>query len=296
LLNQIGSLSSAVCRSTMVPQGDPDLPVISTQPVSLGSHLTKIVTNISLHALYDEEGFDSTDMERDIHFYYESGSSTSACPNGRTSIISLRCDPKETGEGEIELPPSCSDGTCDGCVFHFLWRTVHACPHCRLEDYKVVKGECVNGEQVIHYFPPGDCLKLPESELTPISQTCRTLPFAVMLAIPISLGVGLILILLLIYCWSRNKKLEYRYSKLVETAGGQDGEMEMPAAETCGMEDGEEDIHFSGGRRSDGSGGFFGKIRDKLSMGRKNQDEDANPFVAVQMSKKLTWEQPEKPF
>ncbi|KAK3769646.1 hypothetical protein RRG08_004898 [Elysia crispata] len=286
LLNQVGSLSSAICRSTLVPQGDPDLPVVSTQPVSLGTHLTKIVTNTSLQDLYEKEGFESSDTERDIHFYYDSTSSTSACPDGRTSIISLKCDPSEKEKGKIELPPRCSDGTCDGCLFHFLWRTVHACPHCRKEDYKIVKGECVSGKQAIHYFPPGDCLHLPESKLTPISQTCRTLPFAVMVAIPVSLGFGLILILLLIYCWSRNKKLEYRYSKLVETAGGQDGEMEMPAAETCGMEDGEEDVHFSS--KSHSSGSFMKRLFGKLSSGRHIREDEDNPFVAVKMSEKMS--------
>ncbi|GFR88566.1 UPF0577 protein KIAA1324-like homolog [Elysia marginata] len=288
LLNHVGSLSSAICRSTLVPQGDPSLPVVSTQPVSLGTHLTKIVTNVSLKALYEDEGFDTTGMERDIHFYFDATSSTSACPNGRTSIISLRCDPTEKEEGTIELPPHCSDGTCDGCVFHFLWYTIHACPHCRKEDYSVVKGECVGGEQVIHYLPPRDCLQLPESELTPISQKCRTLPFAVMLAIPVSLGVGLILILLLIYCWSRNKKLEYRYSKLVETAGGQDGEMEMPAAETCGMEDGEEDVHFSGYGKESSDSSFMGRFFTKFRGGRKNGDDEDNPFVAVKMSESMS--------
>lgn len=286
LLNQAGSVSSAICRSTLVPQGDPSLPVVSTQPVSLGTHLTKIVTNISLEELYEKEGFDSKGTEQDIHFYYDSTSSTSACPDGRTSIISLRCDPTETEEGTIELPPHCSDGTCDGCTFHFLWYSRHACPHCRKQDYSVVKGECVSGEQVIHYLPPRDCLALSESELTPVSQKCSTLPFAVMVAIPVSLGVGLILILLLIYCWSRNKKLEYRYSKLVETAGGQDGEMEMPAAETCGMEDGEEDVHFSS-RGSSGSG-FMGRFFSKLKGGHSNTDDDDNPFVAVKMSEKMS--------
>ncbi|BFZ08340.1 hypothetical protein BsWGS_11379 [Bradybaena similaris] len=281
MLNQPGFLSSMVCRSTLVPQSDSDKPLVSTQPVSLGTHLTKIVSNVSLNGLYEEEGFPVEDTERDIHFYYESGSSTSACPNGRISIISLHCDPSQTEAGSIQLPPKCSDGTCDGCTFHFLWLTIHACPKCRKEDYKVVRGECVAGEQVIHFFPPEHCLHLPEEVVSQISQKCTVLPFAVVVAIPVSVGVAIILILLLIYCWSRNKKLEYKYMKLVETAGGQEGE--MPAADTCGMEDDEEDVHFA---EPGPSASFLGKIRNKLSS-KRMKDED-NPFMAVKMSEKMS--------
>ncbi|CAL1537489.1 unnamed protein product [Lymnaea stagnalis] len=280
LLNQPGYLTSMVCRSTLVPQGDQDRIIVATQPVSLGTHLTKILTNISLHGLYIEDGFPPDETERDIHFYYESGSSTSVCPKGRTTIISLHCDPIKGEGGEILLPPKCSDGTCDGCTFHFLWNTRHACPRCRREDYKVVKGECVKGEQLIHYFPPDHCLQLPEESLVPMSQKCQLLPFAVMVAIPVTLGLGLFLILLLIYCWSRNKKLEYKYMKLVETAGGQDGE--LPAADTCGMEDDEEDVHFSDQRSSS----FLGKIKEKFA--RHPMKDDDNPFVAVKMSEKMS--------
>lgn len=47
--------------------------------------------------------------------------------------------------------------------------------------------------------------------------------------------------------------------KLVETAGGHDGE--LPAAETCGMEDDEEDVHFVDHK----STSFLGKIKEKFS-------------------------------
>ncbi|KAH9512534.1 hypothetical protein Btru_038726 [Bulinus truncatus] len=277
-LNQPGPLSSMVCRSTLIPQSDQERGIVSTQPVSLGTHLTKILTNVSLEGLYTQEGFPTEDIERDIHFYYESGSPTSACPNGRTSIISLRCDPSKTGSGDILLPPRCADGTCDGCTFHFLWLTRHACPKCRKEDYKVVKGECVQGEQVIHYFPPEHCLQLPEGALTPNTMKCQMLPFAVMVAIPVAIGLGLILLILLILLGQENKKLEYKYMKLVETAGGQDGD--LPAADTCGMEDDEEDVHFA-----EQTSSFFGRIKDRFSRAGKDDD---NPFVAVNMTEKMS--------
>ena len=47
----------------------------------------------------------------------------------------------------------------------------------------------------------------------------------------------------------------------------------MPAAETCGMEDGEEDVHFAHGDRSS-SGGFLGKIIGKIKGGHSNRVSD----------------------
>jgi len=37
-------------------------------------------------------------------------------------------------------------------------------------------------------------------------------------------------------------RLQYKYMKLVESASGKDGE--LPAAETCALDEGEEDEHF----------------------------------------------------
>lgn len=42
----------------------------------------------------------------------------------------------------------CSDGTCDGCNFHFLWESVAACPLCSAADYHTFVSSCVAGIQV----------------------------------------------------------------------------------------------------------------------------------------------------
>ncbi len=81
-------------------------------------------------------------------------SPTSACRKGRTTVITLRCDINQKDQGIIEMPPKCPDGTCDGCGFHMLWRTREACPVCQHEDFSIVKGECINGRQTIHYYTP----------------------------------------------------------------------------------------------------------------------------------------------
>ncbi|KAL8603739.1 hypothetical protein ACOMHN_024355 [Nucella lapillus] len=281
LLNMPSKVVGMICRSTLIPQSDAAKPLVSTQPVSLASHLTKIVTNVSLASLYETGGFPSEGSERDVHFYYKSQTPTLACPEGRTTVISLQCDPDEKSAGAIQLPPRCSDGTCNGCTFHFAWRTLHACPRCLRQDYSVIRGECLEGEQLIHYYAPNFCVPLDAKDLKPMKQKCQMLPFAVMVAIPVTLAVGLILILLLLYCWSRNRKLEYKYSKLVETAGGGEGEGELPGVESCGMEEGEEEdaIHFaySKGPR------LLQKVRQKI---KRSRSKDSS-FSSVHMHEKL---------
>lgn len=81
-------------------------------------------------------------------------SSTEACPLGRSTIISLKCDMNLDGEGEILVPPKCIYGTCDGCNFHFLWKTMYACPKCGKTDFNRIVGECSDGSQSIHYTKP----------------------------------------------------------------------------------------------------------------------------------------------
>ncbi|UYV69735.1 hypothetical protein LAZ67_7000528, partial [Cordylochernes scorpioides] len=61
---------------------------------------------------------------------------TDACHYGRSTTVTLRCSPGEDGAGRITLPQMCTDGTCDGCNFHFLWLTRHACRQCSPTDYQ----------------------------------------------------------------------------------------------------------------------------------------------------------------
>ncbi|XP_041348506.1 endosome/lysosome-associated apoptosis and autophagy regulator family member 2-like isoform X2 [Gigantopelta aegis] len=268
-----------ICRSTMVPQTDQEHGIVSTQPVSLGDHLIKIETNVSMADRYKEEGFPDEHTEEDVHFHYSSDSITSACPDGRRTIVSLKCDVKQDGMGRIDLPPKCSDGTCDGCTFHFMWRSQHACPVCREQDYEVIVGECVRGEQIIHYYPPKHCILQDNHKPKTMKKKCTTLPFIIQVSIPVVIGIGLLLIITVIYCWKRNKKLEYKYSKLIENSGGKDGE--LPGAESCGLDEGdeEESVQFQEGGRS-----FFQKLKSKIASSSKDDD---NPFTSVQLHEKL---------
>lgn len=46
------------------------------------------------------------------------------------------------------LCSNCTEGTCDGCSFHFLWRSQYACPLCSEKNYKEIVSACINGIQV----------------------------------------------------------------------------------------------------------------------------------------------------
>ncbi|KAJ8301946.1 hypothetical protein KUTeg_020933 [Tegillarca granosa] len=261
-------VSAMVCRNTMIPSRG-NSAIVSTQPVSLGDYLEKIVSNSTdqLKKQYQEEGFSTEGIERDIHFYYKSDRATPACPKGRTTIISLRCDLKEEGNGEIHLPPKCSDGTCDGCLFHFMWLTEHACPVCQKEDYKRIAGECVKGEQIIHYTSPKNCLVKDEEKK---KCTVKFDSFPIAIAVPVVVGVAILLLGLIVYCWCQNKSLEYKYMKLVHDNGpNYDGE--LPGVDSCALEDGEEEQFDSVGFKESRAPKFFKKLRGK-------KREDDNPF------------------
>lgn len=231
------TLTASICRSTLVPSRD-HTSLVSTQPVSLGDHLVKIITDGNMTKEFMETGFEIND--EDIHFHYKAESPTAACPNGRETIITLRCDVKQDKRGTIDLPPKCPDGTCDGCTFHFLWRSQHACPVCKDKDYDVIVGECINGEQTVHYYPPKHCMIISGEKPVTKKKKCSSIPFAIEIGSICALSVGLLLLSLVVYCWKKNKKLEYKYMMLVENSAG---EKELPAADTCALDDGEEE-HF----------------------------------------------------
>lgn len=49
----------------------------------------------------------------------------------------------------VFLHSNCSEGTCDGCTFHFLWESQHACPLCTKNHYREIVSACIQGIQVV---------------------------------------------------------------------------------------------------------------------------------------------------
>lgn len=71
----------------------------------------------------------------------------------------------------VFLPSNCSEGTCDGCSFHFLWQSQHACPLCTKNHYKEIVSACIQGIQVVLH---NDKNNSPPLQHTPITATSQT--------------------------------------------------------------------------------------------------------------------------
>ncbi|KFM79522.1 hypothetical protein X975_16953, partial [Stegodyphus mimosarum] len=255
-------VNSFVCRATIVPSqnGAGSVPLL-TQSVSLGDTLIGITTKHKLgHLEVAEEFVQSAEGQSDIHFFYTSSEKTQACSEGRTTTITLRCDSNLEGNGIISPPSSCSDGTCDGCNFHFLWKTRLACRVCTESDYQIVRGECIHGQQTVHYISPQGCILPDGSAEGAFRRTipCTVIPKELQLLIGAGVGFGILLLVLVFYFWKKNRKLEFKYMKLVQSSSSKD--CELPAAESCAIDDDEEE-HFDSVAFSDKKKGILGKFR-----------------------------------
>ncbi|XP_033648088.1 UPF0577 protein KIAA1324-like homolog isoform X2 [Asterias rubens] len=263
----VSTVHAFVCRSTVIPATSMNVQAISAQPISLGDRLVGITDKNSLGLLNETIFVQGENASKDLHFYYHSAWPTLACPEGRSTVLTLRCDPEASGNGTFELPTMCPSGTCDGCAFHLLWRTEHACHMCTEKDYKSIKGECVKGQQVIHYIwnepkfcAGGNALPGHLSKKCQMEPWYNQVPWYAQASIAAFMGCVVLLVTCAMYFWKRNRKLEYKYQKLVATANG-----ELPAAETCAIEDGddEDDVLFEDGAKK--SRKFFNKFRSKSS-------------------------------
>ncbi|VDP48064.1 unnamed protein product [Schistosoma mattheei] len=163
--------------------------------------------------------------EIDIH--------SSNCPHGRTTVITLRCvftqnfetfmyqvkDFSEYITGKIELPPLCPDGTCDGCTYHFLWTSMYACRMCQENDYEKILSECSYGRRQVHLRAPWEC-RVPQNRNLTLIESCPLLSKSQTAAVLLTVIILIILGLIIFMCHRRNKKLEYKYMKLVQSTSG----------------------------------------------------------------------------
>ncbi|XP_011803553.1 PREDICTED: LOW QUALITY PROTEIN: UPF0577 protein KIAA1324-like [Colobus angolensis palliatus] len=156
---------------------------------------------------------------------------------------------------------TCSDGTCDGCNFHFLWESAAASPLCSVADYHAIISSCVAGIQKTTYVwrEPKLCsggISLPEQRVT----ICKTIDFWLKVGISAGTCTAILLTVLTCYFWKKNQKLEYKYSKLVMNATLKD--CDLPAADSCAImegEDVEDDLIFTSKKS------LFGKIKSFTS-------------------------------
>uniref|UniRef100_A0A8C8DLK7 Endosome-lysosome associated apoptosis and autophagy regulator family member 2b n=1 Tax=Oryzias sinensis TaxID=183150 RepID=A0A8C8DLK7_9TELE len=237
----VNSVDSFICQSTIIPtDGRGFRMVISSQSVSLADTFMGATVEAVLGGVSAEPGLfpDNSRNVPDINFFYRSTQVTASCDQGRSSVIIVRCNPEKSERGEISVPSSCPAGTCDGCTFHFLWESASACPRCTPDDYHRIEGACKGGiqETLFMWNEPKLCIKgvsLPP----PSSSPCEVIALWLKMGLGGGAFVAVLLVSLTFYFWKKNKRLEYKYCRLVMSANK---ECELPAADSCGLTEGEE--------------------------------------------------------
>uniref|UniRef100_A0A8C2JTC4 KIAA1324 like n=1 Tax=Cyprinus carpio TaxID=7962 RepID=A0A8C2JTC4_CYPCA len=239
---QGSSVEAFLCQSTIIPSDGRGLrTALSSQSISLADTFQGATVEKSLNGITARPELFPSASKRipDIHFFYRSSQVTTSCQRGRNAVVSLRCNPEKTAKGDISVPSECPAGTCDGCTFHFLWESSSACPRCSAVDYHAIEGACKAGVQdtVFVWTEPRLCtggLTLPLKRTSP----CEAIDFWLKVGAGLALFCAILLISLTCYFWKKNKKLEFKYSKLVMSANK---ECELPVADSCAIMEGEGD-------------------------------------------------------
>uniref|UniRef100_F7I111 Endosome-lysosome associated apoptosis and autophagy regulator 1 n=1 Tax=Callithrix jacchus TaxID=9483 RepID=F7I111_CALJA len=258
------SITAYVCQAVIIPTEVTGYKAgVSSQPVSLADRLIGVTTDMTLDGITSPaELFHPESLGiPDVIFFYRSNDVTQSCSSGRSTTIRVRCSPRKSIPGNLLLPGTCSDGTCDGCNFHFLWESTAACPLCSVADYHAIISSCVAGIQKTTYVwrEPKLCsggISLPEQRVT----ICKTIDFWLKMGISAGTCTAILLTVLTCYFWKKNQKLEYKYSKLVMNATLKD--CDLPAADSCAImegEDVEDDLIFTSKKS------LFGKIKSFTS-------------------------------
>ncbi|PIO73237.1 hypothetical protein TELCIR_04800 [Teladorsagia circumcincta] len=266
-------VTGAACRLTVLPDiGTNRTKLAFVSPLLLATRLEEIGINrykdgwnLTDHLL-EYEGMEEKSRPIDIHMWFDPvGSASEACPRGNALVVTARCTPSKK-EPEMRLPHTCPDGTCDGCLFHAIIESVQACPICGPGDYEMIRGECTDGQQTIHHIPDKHCV-LTGKEALSRTAPCSTLSEKEKLMLSTGVLAFIILCFALIIICQRNRRLEYKYTRLIESRTG-----ELPAAETCGLEDDEDDeaadrVIFAKGRRK-----IFGGRDTEAFVPLENED------------------------
>ncbi|XP_023612863.1 UPF0577 protein KIAA1324 homolog [Myotis lucifugus] len=258
------SITAYVCQALIIPPEVTGYKAgVSSQPVSLADRLVEVTTYMTVDGITSPaELFHPESLGiPDVIFFYRSNEVTQSCSSGRATTIRVRCSPLKPAPGSLSLPSTCSDGTCDGCTFHFLWESAAACPLCSADDYHAIVSSCVAGIQKTTYVwrEPKLCVggdSLPEQRIT----ICKTIDFWLKVGISAGTCTAILLTVLTCYFWKKNQKLEYKYSKLVMNASLKD--YDLPAADSCAImegEDVEDDLLYTSKKT------LFGKIKSFTS-------------------------------
>ncbi|CAI4223838.1 unnamed protein product [Auanema sp. JU1783] len=248
------SVEGAACRLTVLPETTGNKTSVAyVSPLLLANRLAEISTRKErdgwklTNQLLEYDDADNSSRPLDAHFWFEAvGGAMEVCPRGNLLVVTIRCSPTHKTPN-IRLPRTCPDGTCDGCLFHIIIESAQGCPVCGSGSYQRIKGECVNGKQTIHFIPEKHCV-LSGKEAESHEEECSVLSKFEKFLMAFGIVLLIIMSVTLVRIYKRNRRLEYRYTRLIESRNG-----ELPAAETCGIEDEEEEeedrVMFSKGKR-----------------------------------------------
>lgn len=282
-----GAVKTFICQSTIIPASGRGFHTsLSSQSITLAdAFLGATVENTLEGIMAPPELFPVTAKKvPDVSFFYRSSEATSSCASGRSVVVRLRCNPEKTTKGEISVPSQCPAGTCDGCTFHFLWESSAACPICTERDYHQIEGACKGGQQDLLYVwtEPKVCVggvSLPNKKTLP----CESVEFWIQLGAGLGAFTAVLLVSLTCYFWKKNKRLEYKYSRLVMSANK---ECELPGADSCAVMEGEtegdmeDEVVYS-------KPSLIGKLKALASKG--NGDSYENVQLSSSHSKALVW-------
>ncbi|XP_069827528.1 endosome/lysosome-associated apoptosis and autophagy regulator 1 [Dendropsophus ebraccatus] len=236
------SINSYVCQSVIMPSDASGQNIfMSSQPIALGDQLIGVTTETTLEKINSPVDLfpgEHADM-KDIIFYYRSKEVTQPCVFGRATTIRLRCNLQKTGVGTVSVPSNCPEGTCDGCVFHFLWETEQACPLCTANDFHIITSVCQHGVQrtTAVWHSPRLCVRgidLPAQTIN----ICKSPDFWMKIGVIGGICFALVLTVLTGYFWWKNRNLEYKYSRLIMNGTSKEGE--LPTADSCAIMEGED--------------------------------------------------------
>jgi len=276
-------IHASVCRSTMIPDQEDE---ISVQSINIGSRLTSVTEVIQKK---DSNKNDSVDIDsssmsaKKIKFVFHSNRVTERCENGSQSIVELVCDPSQKGKGHIQLGnDECKAETCDGCSYPVTWHTQLACPVCAESDYITITTSCEDGFKKTHYIwrtpriCQGGVTKPNDKKVECTIFEKKIVDFKIYILAFLILGL-LLAIIVLCLCY-RNRKLNYRYHRLIDEGQMRNGE--LPASEVCTLEEGEEDDEEVIMSRSKGG---HQRILDKLKNFSNNKRQDFSEFETINL-------------
>uniref|UniRef100_A0AAQ5XV21 MRH domain-containing protein n=1 Tax=Amphiprion ocellaris TaxID=80972 RepID=A0AAQ5XV21_AMPOC len=275
------AVKTFICQSTIIPaSGRGFHTALSSQSINLADTFLGATVDDNLDGIrVTPEMFLLS-----VFWLLRSLEVTSSCQSGRSAVVTLRCNPEKSTKGDLSVPSQCPAGTCNGCTFNFLWESSGACPTCTERDYHQIEGVCKGGHQDLLYVwtEPKLCMggvALPEKKTLP----CEGMEFWVRLGAGVGAFTAVLLVSLTCYFWKKNKRLEYKYSRLVMSANK---ECEMPVADSCAVMEGEnegdmeDEVVYT-------KPSLLGKLKAIASKG--NGDNYENVQLNSSHSKALVW-------